>query len=102
MTHKPPYPDEIRRAVIEADRRGVPRSEIAKQFGVSDWTIRSWAGLRRPKPFRDEKERLLLRQQAKALHWEGYTYVYIAKQLGIPTSTAWDYINHPYDERFER
>lgn len=99
--HTPPYSDAVRRAVIEADRRGVPRSEISKEFGVSSWTIRSWAGLRR-EPVRTATDRLRLRQQAKDLHWAGNTYVCIAKQLGISTSTAWDYVNRLYDERSEQ
>jgi hypothetical protein len=36
--------------------------------------------------------------QIREMHWEGHTYMYIAKTLGIPSSTVWDYINRPYKE----
>jgi transposase len=98
-TH-PPYPDEVRQAVIEADKQGVQRKEIAKQFGISEWTIRQWAG-RKERQQHSPERRLRLREQAQMLHWEGHTYVCIAKQLGISSSTAWEYVNKPYDERRE-
>ena len=99
MPHHPPYPAEVRQAVIKADRSGEQRKDIAKRFGVSEWTIREWAG-RKFKPA-TAADRVRLRDEAKRLHWEGHTYVVIAKQLGIPTSTAWDYVNKTYDESRE-
>ena len=96
MPHHEPYSDDVRRAVIEADRQGVPRKEIQERFGISDWTLRAWAGTRRKVTLTEQ--RLRTRQEARDLHWEGASYVYIAKTLGIPVSTAWDYVNRPYDE----
>lgn len=100
MSTRPPYSDEVRRAVIEADKQGVSRKEITEQFGVSNWTIRSWAGVKQNQQHSAER-RVRLREQARHLHWEGHTYVCIAKQLGISASTAWEYVNKPYDERRE-
>jgi len=96
MPHHEPYSDEVRRAVIAADRRGVPRKEIIRRFGISDWTLRNWAGTRRK--VTPTEERLRAFEEARTMHWEGCTYVYIAKKLGVPVSTVWDWVNRPYDE----
>lgn len=98
----PPHPEEVKQAVIEADKQGIPRKEISAQYGVSDWAIRQWAGIKRHSHNAKAAERRIkLRQEAKDLHNAGHTYISIAKELGIPASTAWDYVNKVYDERLE-
>jgi transposase-like protein len=39
---KPPYPPEFRTRIIELVRAGRTLSSLAKEFGVTDMTIRSW------------------------------------------------------------
>jgi transposase-like protein len=39
---KPPYPLEFRSKVIELARSGRTLSSLAKEFGVTDVTLRSW------------------------------------------------------------
>lgn len=39
---KPPYPPEFRSKLIELARSGRTLSSLAKEFGVTDITIRSW------------------------------------------------------------
>jgi transposase-like protein len=40
---KPPYPPEFRARIIELVRSGRTLTSLAKEFGVTDMTIRSWA-----------------------------------------------------------
>ena len=83
-------PDHVVRAIREADARGdKTRHAVAEEFGVSYDTVLAWCG-RRVTP---RQHRLALVRDARELHWEGYTYAYIAKQLGIPVSTCWEYVN---------
>ena len=39
---KPPYPPEFRSKVVELARSGRTLSSLAKEFGVTDVTLRSW------------------------------------------------------------
>lgn len=39
---KPPYPPEFRTRMIELVRAGRTLTSLAKEFGVTDMTIRSW------------------------------------------------------------
>ena len=39
---KPPYPPEFRARIIELARSGRTLLSLAKEFGVTDTTIRSW------------------------------------------------------------
>jgi len=39
---KPPYPPEYRRKLVELARSGRTLSSLAKEFGVTDVTLRSW------------------------------------------------------------
>jgi transposase len=39
---KPPYPSEFRSKLVELARSGRTLSSLAKEFGVTDVTFRSW------------------------------------------------------------
>jgi len=39
---KPPYPPEFRSRVVELSRAGRSLSSLAKEFGVTDMSIRNW------------------------------------------------------------
>ena len=39
---KPPYPPEFRARIVELARAGRSPGSLAKEFGVTDMTIRSW------------------------------------------------------------
>jgi transposase len=95
------YPDAFREEVVEktkeADANGYPRTKLAEDLGISYWTIKNWAGAKAStKQARLNRQRY--RRDAIELHWEGYTYSYIAKQLGIPITTVWEYINREYKD----
>lgn len=92
LIQEPPnkLPAALRRAVVAADARGdKPRHQIAAEFGIHEWTLRQWC----PRRYTPREQKEALQRDARELHWEGHTYAYIAKQLGVPTSTVWDWIN---------
>jgi transposase len=39
---KPPYPPEFRARIVELARSGRTPSSLAKEFGVTDMSIRNW------------------------------------------------------------
>jgi transposase len=39
---KPPYPSEFRARVVDLARSGRTRKSLAREFGVTDTTIRNW------------------------------------------------------------
>ncbi len=39
---KPPYPPEFRTRIIELVRSGRTQASLAKEFGVTDMTMRAW------------------------------------------------------------
>jgi len=39
---KPPYPPEFRARIVELARAGRTPSSLAKEFGVTDMSIRNW------------------------------------------------------------
>src|SRR5262249_26800811 len=43
---KPPYPPQLRRGIIELDRSGRATASLAREFEVSENSIRIWAKLR--------------------------------------------------------
>lgn len=97
-TWTPPnkYPDEVRAQVVAAVKEGTrTRKDIAKEHGVHPSTVRDWCG-----PTAEWKKaqetRKRFQKDAIELYWEGYTYAYIGKQLGIPVSTVWEYVNREY------
>lgn len=84
--------------MIAADaKRDRSRRQIARDFGIHPRTVRLWCGaLPESKRARQNLERH--RSKVQEMHWEGYTYHYIARVTGIPVSTVWDYVNRPYHE----
>ena len=95
------YPDSLVQAVRAADREGVrSRKQIALDFGISESTIHKWCGprVKNYNRYVAYARRQRYADQVREMHWEGHTYVVIAKTLGLPTSTVWDYINRPYKE----
>jgi transposase len=95
------HPDSLVQAVRAADREGSrSRKQIALDFGINESTIRAWFGARDKNNGRYAAyaRRQRYADQVREMHWEGHTYVVIAKTLGLPTSTVWDYINRPYKE----
>jgi transposase len=76
------------------------RQDIAREFGIHPSTLTKWLGPKHPMRdrYKSYDRRKRYADQIREMHWEGHTYMYIAKTLGIPSSTVWDYINRPYKE----
>jgi uncharacterized protein YjcR len=94
------YPEEfrelVRQIVANSDK---PRNQLAKELGIGLNTIAAWCGREgNNKVLGREAEQRFNRNidDVRQLHWEGYTYVYIAKQVGLPVSTVWDWINRDH------
>lgn len=95
------YPEEfrelVRRIVANNDK---PRKQLAKDLGISINTLTAWCGPAGAEEkvlgheATDRYNRYI--KDVRDLHWEGYTYVYIAKQVGLPVSTVWDWINRDH------
>jgi transposase len=96
------YPEEFRelvRQIVSQSNR--PRRELAKELGIGYNTLVEWCGPRQPGTEKvlghkavERYTRLI--QDVRELHWEGYTNVYIAKQVGVPVSTVWDWLNRDH------
>lgn len=75
---KPPYPPQFRSRILELVRSGRKASELAKEFNLSDQTIRNWsrqaeldAGDRKDGLTTDEKAELTrLRRENRTLREE--------------------------------
>ena len=76
--HQPPYPPEYRKRILELVRSGRKVSELSKEFGVTDQTIRNWMkqldldeGIRTDGVTTEEKAEIAkLRKQVKNLQEE--------------------------------
>jgi DNA invertase Pin-like site-specific DNA recombinase len=90
------YPEEFRNRVRRAFREEKKtRTELANEFGIGLQTVRDWVG---PKPeWKETRDRYHKNiDTVRAMHWDGNTYHHIARVTGIPVSTVWEYINHPW------
>jgi hypothetical protein len=102
------YPDSTIQAVRAAARDGGRSNrQIARDFGINESTVRKYTrDFNRPrqKPVTYNKyDNVVAWEQrrkwtpiVREMHWEGHTYNYIAKHLGLPVSTVWDYANRDY------
>jgi hypothetical protein len=96
------YPEWFRQLVRDADAKGDrTRVQIAEEFGISTWSIAEWCGpsKRFVHGFKAVARHDRYYDLVREMHWEGYTYHYIAKKTGIPVSTVWDWINQPKREK---
>ncbi len=88
------HPEEVRQSVLEAVEKGdKTKKQIAEEHGVSASAVYEWTS---NKKWREaEARRARYFDQVVEWHWAGWTYHAIARELGIPVQTVWDWINRP-------
>jgi hypothetical protein len=91
------YPEEFRDRVRQAfkeegDKK--TRRQLAAEFGIEPGTLREWVGPD-PRWNKGYRQREMMMDRVREMHWDGNTYHHIARVTGVPVSTVWDYINRP-------